>query len=73
MFDLEKTLATLSTSQKARLIELLKAGNTLPWAEIDEGLLALRLVQPGHRRDDHTTLNNWGWAVAMKAAPPEVP
>jgi len=73
MFDPEKTLSALSASQRIRLIELLEAGNTLPWAEIDDDLLTLRLVQPGHRREDHTTLNNWGWSVAMMAAPPETP
>jgi hypothetical protein len=71
MFDPDETLDALSAPQKARLIELLASGNSLPWTEIDDELRALRLVQPGHRRTANATLNNWGWSVAMKATPPE--
>jgi len=71
MFDPDETLAALGAPHKARLIELLKSGNSLPWTQIDDELRALRLVQRGHRRTENATLNNWGWAVAMKAAPPE--
>lgn len=73
MFDAKETLGALTSLQKARLVELVEAGNTLPWADIDSELMALRLVQPGHRRQDHTTLNNWGWSVAMMATSPEPP
>ena len=73
MFDPNETLAVLTAPQKARLIDLLQSGNSLPWTEIDDALKALKLVQPGHRRTENATLNNWGWAVAMKAASPESP
>ena len=73
MFEANKTLAALTALQKARLIELLQSGNSLPWTEIDDELKALKLVQPGHRRTENATLNNWGWSVAMKAASPESP
>lgn len=66
MFNPDETLTTLSGIQKARLIELLESGNSLPWAEVDDDLKALKLVQPGHRRTENATLNNWGWSVAMK-------
>jgi len=73
MFNPEETLATLTPPQKARLIELLLSRNSLPWTEIDAELKTLKLVQPGHRRSENATLNNWGWSVAMKAASPESP
>jgi hypothetical protein len=66
MFDPDETLATLSALQKVRLVELLNSGNSLPWTATDDELRALRLVQPGHRRTENATLNNWGWSVAMK-------
>ena len=65
MFDADKTIAGLTSPQKARLIELLESGNSLPWTEADDVLKALKLVQPGHRRAENATLNNWGWTVAM--------
>jgi len=71
MFDPNETLATLTMPQKLRLIDLLQSGNSLPWTETDDELKALKLVQPGHRRVENATLNNWGWSVAMKAAAPE--
>jgi hypothetical protein len=73
MFDANETLNKLTTEQTARLLELLASGNSLPWIDIDDELRALSLVQPGHRRVENATLNNWGWAVAMIAAPPETP
>jgi hypothetical protein len=73
MFDPNETLAVLTAPQKARLIDLLQSGNSLPWTEIDDELKALKLVQPGHRRVENATLNNWGWSVAMKAASPGLP
>jgi len=73
MFNPEETLAMLKAPQKMRLIDLLQSGNSLPWTEIDDELKALKLVQPGHRRAENATLNNWGWSVAMMAASPESP
>lgn len=73
MFNPEETLAMLTAPQKMRLIDLLQSGNSLPWTEIDDELKALKLVQPGHRRAENATLNNWGWTVAMKAASSETP
>jgi hypothetical protein len=73
MFDPHKTLAALTAEQKARLIDLLGAGNSSPWTDVDDELKALKLVQPGHRRPENAALNNWGWTVAMKAASPESP
>lgn len=73
MFNPEETLAALTAPQKARLIELLLSRNSLPWMEVDAELKTLKLLQPGHRRAENATLNNWGWSVAMKAASPESP
>jgi hypothetical protein len=73
LFDPNETLEVLTLRQKERLLELLASGNSLPWTDIDDELKAMSLVQPGHRRVENATLNNWGWAVAMLAAPPETP
>jgi hypothetical protein len=73
MFNAAETEKLLTMQQKARLLELLASGNSLPWTDVDDELRALMLVQPGHRRVENATLNNWGWAVAMLAAPPETP
>lgn len=71
MFDPNETLSALTPPQKTRLVELIESGNSLPWTDIDNELKALMLVQPGHRRVDNATLNNWGWSVAMiLQAPP---
>lgn len=65
MFDPQEILKRLTEAQRVRLQQLLEARNRLPWEAIDEELLTLRLVQPGSRIPDETTLNNWGWKVAM--------
>lgn len=66
MFDTNEMLSKLTTEQRARLLELLASGNSLPWIDIDDELKALTLVQPGHRRVENATLNNWGWQIAMQ-------
>ena len=73
MFDPNETLEVLNLRQKERLVELLQSGNSLPWTDVDDELKAMSLVQPGHRRVENAILDNWGWSVAMMAAPPETP
>lgn len=62
-------MTALTAGQRARLVELARAGRSLPWTEGDDALAKMRLVQRYREPfgEDHVDLTSAGMAAAQRA------
>ncbi len=61
-------MTNLTPAQRARLVDLARAGRSLPWAEGDDDLAKMRLVQRYREPfgGDHADLTSAGLAIAQR-------
>lgn len=62
--DPQEIIDELDAGQKGRLLELIAAGNSLPWDDADDELRPLELIHPGYQ-GNIAMLNNRGWSAAL--------